>query len=177
MWLAAKTNTLIDAIRVTGLGGSWEPLKTFAAAEYTLDISDFTSDGPTVIPLPTRLPIRATHKTYPVAEQVGASTNKAANRAPWAFGGANYIEFAPSGNKTLNLTFDGADGFGWRAVAVAYPKNGGAPTTFPITLNGASAGSVSISGFGNRWTKVVLVPSIVGTTGAEVPFSYGATIN
>ena len=177
IWLAARTSTMQNAIRNVAFGGSWEPLKTFAAAEYTLDIGDFTSEGPTVVPLPTRLPIRATHATYPVNVSVGPSTNKAANDAPWAFGGANYVEFVPSGNKTLNLTFDGADGFAWRALAVAIPKNGGAPTTFPITLNGASAGSISIPAFGGKWSKVVLVPSIVGTEGAEVPYSYGATVN
>ena len=67
--------------------------------------------------------------------------------------------------------------FAWRALAVAYPKNGAAAATFSISLDGASAGAVAISNFGNKWAKVVLVPSIVGTEGAEVPYSYGAVVN
>lgn len=139
IWLAARTSTMRDAIRNVAFGGTWEPLETFAAAEYTLAIGDFTTDGPTVIPLPTRLPIRATHTTYPVIEQVGVSTNKVDNRAPWAFGGANYVEFVPSGTGTVSITFDGADGFAWRALVVATPKNGGAPATYSISLDAASA--------------------------------------
>ena len=177
IWMAAKTNTMQDAIRLTAFGGSWEPLRNFAVAEYTLDISDFTTDGPTVVPLPTTLPIRDTHESYPVSVSVAASTNKVDNRAPWAFGGANYVEFVPASNGTLTLTFDGADGFAWRALAVASPKNGGAPTTFTIALNGASAGSLSITGFGTKWSKVTLVPTIVGTEGSAVTYSYGAAVN
>jgi hypothetical protein len=108
---------------------------------------------------------------------VDPSTNRVDNRAPWAFGGSNYIEFVPSGSGTLNVSFNGADGFMWRAIAVAYPKNGGATATFAISLNGASAGSIAISNFGNKWSRVVLVPSIVGTEGSAVPYSYGAVVN
>ena len=130
-----------------------------------------------MIPLPTSLPIRATHTAYPVAESVGPSTKKVANGAPWAFGGANYVELVPAASGTLTLSFDGADGFTWRALAVATPKSGGAPTIFSITLNAASAGSISIANFGTKWSMVTLVPSIVGTDGIEVPFSYSATVN
>ena len=175
IWTAARTNSMPDAIRLTAFGGTWEPLRTFAAAEYTLGISDFTSDGLSVVPLPTRLPIRATYDRYPVAQAIGASTNKVANVAPWAYGGANYIEFLPSSNGTLTVTFDGADGFAWRAFAVATPKTGGAPSVYPITLDAGNAGSIAINGFGTRWSRVTLVPAIVGTDGSEVPYSYGAT--
>ena len=177
IWMAAKTNTLRDAIRVTAFGGTWEPLKTFAAAEYTLGISDFTKDPVSVVPLPTRLPIRDTHTSYPVSVSVGPSTNKVSSRAPWAYGGANFVELVPAGNGTLTVTFDGTDGFAWRALAVATPKNGGAPTVYPISLNGGSAGSIAITGFGTKWSKVTLVPVIVGEEGAEVTYSYGARIN
>ena len=177
IWLAARTNTTADAIRTTAFGGTWEPLRNFAVAEYTLGISDFTTDGPTVIPLPTALPIRAEHDTYPVSVVVGPSTKKVANEAPWALGGANYVEFTPAGSATLTLTFDGADGFDWRAMAVATPKNGGAPTTFSIVLDATSAGSITITGFGTRWSKVTLVPTIVGTDGSAVTYAYGATVN
>ena len=176
IWLAAKTHSMPDAIRLTAFGGTWEALKTFAAAEYTLGISDFTTDGTSVIPLPTSLPIQATHTSYPVVESIGPGTKKVGNGAPWAFGGSNYVEFVAGGSGTLTLTFDGTDGFEWRALAVATPKNGGTPTVYPMTLNSGSAGSLSISGFGTRWSKVTLVPSIVGMTGSEVPYSYGAVV-
>ena len=63
------------------------------------------------------------------------------------------------------------------ALVVATPKNGGAPTTYSISLNSSSAGSISISNAGNKWSKLTLVPSIVGTEGVEVPYSYSATEN
>jgi hypothetical protein len=176
IWLAARTNTMADAIRLTAFGGTFDPLKNFAAAEYTLDISDFTTEGPSVIPLPKQI-VTATHDAFPVSVTVGPSTKKVSNDAPWAFGGANFVELVPDGSGTLNLTFDGADGFAWRALVVATPKNGGFPTTYTVALNGASAGSIAITGFGTKWSKVTLVPSIVGTEGAAVPYSYGATLN
>jgi hypothetical protein len=177
IWMAARTNTTRDAIRLTAFGGTWEPLRNFAAAEYTLGISDFTSDPASIIPLPTALPIQATHDSYPVAVSLGASTNKVANRAPWAFGGANYVEFVPAGSGTLTVSFDGADGIAWRAVVVATPKSGGAPSILTIPLDGSNAGSLSINGFGTRWSKVTLVPVVVGTEGSEGIYSYTAAVN
>jgi hypothetical protein len=176
IWMAAKTNTQADAIRITAFGGSWEPIKNFAPVQYTLGLSDFTTDATSVIPLPTTLPIRETHVTYPVSVSVEASTKKIANDAPWGLG-ANFVEFVPAGSGTLTLTFDGADGFAWRALAVATPKNGGSPTIYPITLTAGSAGSLSISGFGTRWSKVTLVPTIADREGSAVPYGYGATVN
>ena len=119
----------------------------------------------------------ATHDAFPVSITVGPSTKKEPNGAPWAFGGANSIEFVPAGSGTLTLTFDGADGLAWRALVVATPKNGGSPTTYTVASNGSSAGSIAINGFGTKWSKVTLVPSIVGTDGAAVTYSYGATLN
>lgn len=176
IWMAARTSSMPDAIRQTAFGGNWEPLQTFAAAEYTLGTSDFTSDPPSLIPLPSTLPV-TTFSGYPVAVSVGASTKKVANRAPWGYGGANYIEFVPAGSGTLTVTFDGTDGFAWRALAVATPKNGGTPTVYPIALNASSSGSISINGFGTKWSKVTLVPVLVGTDGVEVTYSYAASVN
>ena len=176
IWLAAKTNTMRDAIRLTAFGGTWEPLKNFAAAEYTLGINDFTSDAPTVIPLPTNV-IAATHNAYPVSVSIAPGTKKVGNGAPWAYGGANFVEFLPAGAGTLTLTFDGADGFAWRALVIATPRTGGMPTVYPISLDGSSAGSISIANFGTKWSKITLVPAIVGTEGSAEIYSYGATVN
>jgi len=175
IWMAAKTNTLADAIRLTAFNGSWEPFRNFAPAEYTLGISDFTSDPTSIIPLPENV-VRATHGTYPVSIAIGPGTKKEGNGAPWGLG-ANFVELVPAGSGSLTLTFDGDDGFTWRAFAVATPKNGGAPTVFAISLNGASAGSISINSFGTHWAKVTLVPTIAGTDGVAVPYSYAASVN
>ena len=174
IWLAARTRSTADAVRDVAFGGSWEGMKTFAPAEYLLGISDFTSDGPSVIPIPANL-IRAVHTAYPVSVQVPASKGSDANRAPWGLG-ANFVEFRPAGGGTLTLTFDGADGVAWRAYAVATAPNGRA-SIIPITLDAGSAGSVTITGFGSRWSKVTLVPTIADRAGAEVPFAYGASVN
>jgi hypothetical protein len=36
--------------------------------------------------------------------------------------------------------------------------------------------SSDASGFGNRWSKATLVPTIADNAGAAVPFRYGATL-
>jgi hypothetical protein len=175
VWLAARTNTTANAIRTTVFGGGWEPITAFGVVEYTLGLSDFTTDGQSIIPTPSNV-IRATHTSFPVVVTVGPSTNKASNRAPWGLG-ANFIEFVPSESGTLTLQFDGTDGFAWRAVVIATPAKGkGAPSVIPISLNAASVGSVSISGFGTKYQKVTLVPTIAGTDGSAVPYSYGADV-
>ena len=120
--------------------------------------------------------LRATHTTYPVSVTVSASTNKEANGAPWGLG-ANFIVFeAGSARGTLRVTFDGEDGAAWQALAVLTPARGGAPSVVSLSLNDVKAGSTSISGFGSRWSRVTLVPTVADNAGAEVPFSYGATL-
>jgi hypothetical protein len=175
IWMAHKTQSAANAIRNVAFGGSWEGMKEFGGAQYTLNLSDFTRDGAHVIPTPRNF-IRATHTSYPVSAVVGPSTNKLANRAPWGLG-SNFIEFAGNASGTITITFDGTNGFAWRASVVATPKGGGSPVTFPISLDAGSAGSVSISGFGSRFSKVALIPTIADAAGAEVPYSYSASIN
>lgn len=175
IWLASRTRTTPDAVRDAAFGGSWEGMKAFAPAEYLLGISDFTSDGPSVIPLPHNF-IGAIWSSYPVSVVVPASTNRTPNRAPWGLG-ANFIEFTAAAAGTLTLSFDGADGYAWRAYAVATPANGGKASVIAIALNGASAGSLAVSGFGTRWSKVTLVPTIADRVGVEVPYAYAAAVN
>lgn len=174
IWLAGRTRSTADAVRDVVFGGSWEGIKAFAPAEYLLDLSDFTTDPPSVVPLPRNF-IRATHSTYPVSVTLPASKGNVINRAPWGLG-ANFVEFLPAGGgATLTLTFDGTDGFAWRAFAVATGSNGRS-TVIAIPLNAGSAGSVTIAGFGSRWTRVALVPTIADRPGAEVPYAYSAGI-
>ena len=175
IWFAARTRTAPNAVRDAAFGGSWEGMKAFGSAEYSLNISDFTSDGSTVIPLPHNH-INATYTSYPVDVQVPIGTNKDPNRAPWGLG-ANFVEFIAAQSGTLTVTFDGTDGYAWRAFVVATPRNGnGSATVTEITLNGKSAGSIDVSGFGTRWSKVTLVPTIADRPGVEVPYSYGASV-
>ena len=177
IWLQARTATTPDAVRLAAFGGSWEPMKDFAPAEYLLDISDFTTDGESVIPLPTRLFISAVHSTYPVQVDVPASTNKEANRAPWGLG-ANFVDFVATARGDLTITFNGQDGAEWRGAVVATPvRASGSGTVTPMTLAaGSFEGSITVSGFGTRWAKVTLVPSIVDNVSREVPYSYSATV-
>jgi hypothetical protein len=174
IWLAARTRSTPDAVRDVAFGGSWEGMKAFAPAEYLLDISDFTTDGPSVIPIPRNL-ISATYSAYPVNVTVPPSKGNVVNRAPWGLG-ANFVEFRPAANGTLTLRFDGNDEFAWRAFAVATDAKGRS-TVIPIPLDGSSAGSVTIAGFGSRWARVTLVPTIADRPGAAVPYSYSAAVN
>lgn len=169
IWLAARTRTTPDAVRSAAFGGSWEPIVPFGSAEYGLEISDFTSDGSSVIPLPVNR-IRAIYASYPVSATVPASTNKEPNRAPWGLG-ANFIQFdAASAKGTLRVSFDGADGVAWRALVVLTPASGQAGASVAaLPLDAGGAGSVSIPGFGSRWSRATLLPTIAGTAGAEVP--------
>lgn len=173
IWLAGRTRSTADAVRDVAFGASWEGMKNFAPAEYTLNISDFTTDGPSVIPIPRNF-ISATHSTYPVAVDVPVSKGNVINRAPWGLG-ANFVEFLPTSNGSLTVRFDGTDGFAWRAFVLTTDARG-RNMIVPIVLDGASAGSITISGFGNRWSRVTLVPTIADRAGAEVPYSYGATV-
>jgi hypothetical protein len=175
IWMQGRTSNTPDAVRIAAFGGSWEAMKHFAPAEYLLDISDFTRDGASVIPRPVNT-IRAVHSTYPVSVTVPASTNKQANQAPWGLG-ANFVEFVPSTKGDLTITFDGADGFAWRAWVVATPaRQNGTVAETPVTLDGGSSGKVTVSGFGTRWSKVTLVPTIADSDGREVPYDYTASV-
>ena len=174
IWFAGRTRSTADAVRDVAFGGSWEGIKAFAPDEYLLNISDFTTDPPSVIPTPRNF-ILATHSSYPVGITVPASKGNVINRAPWGLG-ANFVEFVPGPSGALTVSFDGTDGFAWRAFAIASDARGRG-TVITIPLDAASAGSVTLTGFGVRWKRVTLVPTIADRPGAEVPYSYGAAVN
>jgi hypothetical protein len=176
VWLAARTRTTPEAIKWAGFGGSWENMKLFAPAEYLLGISDFTTDATSSIPLPVNR-IRATHVNYPVAVTVSGSTNKEANLAPWGLG-ANFVEFeSGSSSGTLTLSFDGTGESAWRVLVALTPRAGqGAATVVPMTIGDGATGSLEVRGFGTKWSKAVLMPTIVENAGSEVPYAYGAVL-
>jgi hypothetical protein len=175
IWLAHQTKSAPDAIRDVAFGGSWEGMKAFAPAEYLHDISDFTTDRPSVVESirPLRSLVRATHAVYPVSVDVPASTNREPNRAPWGLG-ANFVDFT-NASGAIRVTFDGTDGFAWRAYVVATSANG-KTSIFPMALDGSSAGSITIDGMGAKWSKVTLAVTIADRPGTAVPFSYGASV-
>jgi hypothetical protein len=174
VWQAAKSMSASDAILSVVFGGSWNPMATFASDQETMRISDFTTDATSSIqPNPARL-LRATYASYPVDVTVPDATKQRPNGAPYGLG-ANYVEFTPSGApSSLTVSFDGADGYEWRASAIVFGS--GAPSVVPIALDGGSAGSVEISGFGRQVSRVVLAATIADRTGVQVPFRYGATL-
>jgi hypothetical protein len=174
IWDAARSMSASDAIKSVAFGGSWEPMTGFLGDQITLGISDFTTDPTSSIqPNPARL-LRTTHSTYPVNVTIPAATKQTSNGAPYGLG-SNYIEFTPGTTSgSLTLTFDGADGYAWRARAIVYGN--GSPSVVPITLSGGSAGSVVINGFGQQVTRVVLGATIADKEGVQVPYSYGASV-
>lgn len=174
IWFAHQTSTAANAIRDVAFGGSWEAIKEFAAIQYLLDISDFTQDPTSVIPRPRNF-IRASHDSYPVSVAITPSTNKVANRAPWGLG-SNFVDFMATASGKITLTFDGTDGFAWRAYAIATPRSGGPDKVISIALDAGAAGTVTINGFGTKWSKVTLAPTIADRPGMEVPYQYSATL-
>lgn len=178
VWFAHQTKSAVDAIRDVAFGGSWEGMKAFAPAEYLHDISDFTTDRPSVVESirPLRSLTRATHSSYPVSVTVPASTNREPNRAPWGLG-ANFVDFA-NASGSLTVTVDGTDGFAWRAYVVATSAKGDkAVSILPTTLDDGSVGSITVDGMGSRWSKLTLVVTIADRAGAAVPYSYRATVS
>lgn len=112
----------------------------------------------------------------PGSISVPASTKKVANRAPWGLG-ANFIEFLPASGTNLTVTFDGENGYKWRPYVIGTPAHGNAtPTSWEITLNASSSGSLTINHFGTNWSKLTLIPTIADQDGASVPFSYSAKL-
>jgi hypothetical protein len=177
IWFAHQTKTAADAIRDVAFGGSWEGMKAFAPAEYLHDISDFTTDRPSIVESirPLRSLTRATHTSYPVSVDVPASTNRVYNFAPWGLG-ANFVDFTEASG-SLTVTFDGTGDFAWRAYVIATPKGGRATSVLPISLDAGSAGSITVDGMGKQWSKLTLVVTIADRAGVAVPYSYGATVS
>jgi hypothetical protein len=169
IWMAHRTRTAPEAIRDVAFGGSWEAMKEFAPAEYLNQLSDFTTDQPSVVESirPLRSVVRATHSSYPVSVDVPASTNKEANRAPYGLG-ANFVDFT-NASGSLAVSFDGTDGYAWRAYVIATAARGGGTTVLPVALDAGSAGSITVDGMGTRWSKVTLVVTIADRPGIAVP--------
>jgi hypothetical protein len=177
IWFAHRTRTAEEAIRDVAFGGSWDAMKAFAPAEYLNNISDFTTDQPSVVESirPLASVTRATYSSYPVSVAVPPTSNREPNRAPYGLG-ANFVDFT-NASGSLAVSFDGTDGFSWRAYVIAASAGGGKITILPVALDGGSAGSVTIDGMGTRWSKATLVVTIADRAGVAVPYSYGAVVS
>jgi len=175
IWQAAKSKSAVEAVKSVAFGDSWDPFATFAWDQATLKISDFTTDTPSSIqPKPSTL-LRATHASYPVDVTIPEATKQVANGAPYGLG-ANYVEFTPgSASGSLTVTFNGADGYAWRASAIVFGNGGSSVVTIPLQ-SGSSAGSVVISGFGKQVSRVLLAATIADRSGVQVAYSYGASV-
>ena len=163
-----------DAIKSVAFGGTWNPMETYAWDQVRLQISDFTTDATSsVLPNPARL-LRTTHSAYPVSVGIPAATKHAPNGAPYGLG-SNYVEFTPgTASGALTLSFDGTDGYAWRASAIVYGSGGS--EVVPIALGSGAAGSVVVGGFGSQVSRVLLAVTIADRDGVQVPYSYGASV-
>jgi hypothetical protein len=177
IWKAAQTQTAIEAVRSAAFAGSWEPMQSFAVAQATFGLSDFTTDAASIVPVNRTLLVRTQHAAYPVDVAIAAATKQVPNGAPWGLG-ANYVEFLPGTTSgDLTLTVDGADGYAWRAVALVTDARG--TEARPIALDATSeAGTITVSGFGGARgaQKVTLAVTIADRDGVQVPFSYSARV-
>jgi hypothetical protein len=62
-----------------------------------------------------------------------------------------------------------------RVLVAGTPASRGSPTVVPMTLH-AGAGTLDVSGFGTRWSKAVLMPTIADVAGSAVPYAYAAAV-
>ena len=108
------------------------------------------------------------------AVSVPASTNREANGAPYGLG-ANFVDFT-SASGAVTVSFDGTDGYTWRAYVIATPAAGGKPSVLPIALDHGSAGSLAVDGLGTRFAKLTLAVTIADRRGLAVPYAYGAVL-
>jgi len=108
-----------------------------------------------------------THSSYPVV-------NNNSNMTPDNLS-ANYIQFNPSaGSYNLNIKFDGQNGYLWGAKALGVKITGTYNyTVFEIPLDDSGFGEGVIPNF-NDYNYVILIPSVLSTTGTNLNYLYSA---
>ncbi|MDH4223642.1 MAG: hypothetical protein OEV55_08915 [candidate division Zixibacteria bacterium] len=108
-----------------------------------------------------------THTVYPV-------NNYTSNKPPDNLA-ANYIKFDPLDYpNNLNISFDGADGYLWGLKALGVSINGSYNyTEFEIPLDDTGYGEGIIANFDN-YDYVILIPSLLSTSGDNLNFKYSA---
>lgn len=116
--------------------------------------------------------LHATHFTFPTSGNQGS-------HGPRGPGGMNLIQFNTDGTQNLNISFDGQNGYKWRAYAICVIDS---LTSFmqPIQLNTNNQGSILIPAWMAR--KVALIPVVVNWYDNDLDstpalnFTYNATL-
>jgi hypothetical protein len=108
-----------------------------------------------------------THSAYPVINNSSSMTPDNLS--------ANYIQFNPSaGSYNLNIKFDGQNGYLWGAKALGVKITGTYNyTEFEIPLDDSGYGEGIIPDF-NEYNYVILIPSVLSTTGTNLNYLYSA---
>jgi hypothetical protein len=111
------------------------------------------------------------HSTYPANGNEGTWD-------PYGPGGMDMIEFTTSGTQDLALTFNGQNGYTWRAYVVA--QRGATSYEQRIMLDGNGDGSITIPAW--MVTQAVLIPAVVHWTDGlnqtpALTFTYTASVS
>jgi len=111
------------------------------------------------------------HSTYPANGNEGTWD-------PYGPGGMDMIGFTTTGSQDLALTFNGQNGYTWRAYVVA--RRGAISYEQRILLDGNGDGSITIPAW--MVTEAVLIPAVVHWTDGliETPaltFTYSASVS
>ena len=160
IWDACISSSALIAIDslLSGLGTSRD--RAFAEFSAWNWITNVRDDGAhyeegAAYPL---IAVMRTHSTLPVPVQ-------SSSQPPGGMG-SNYVRFVtdqvPTG-APLTVSFDGEDGYAWAARIVARDP-GGQFETFPLALDGLSAGKVSLHD-ASAYSHVALVVSLLTVSG------------
>ncbi len=143
-----------------------EEFKKFAVWNYITNTRDdgLHYEEGTHYPL---IKLMRTHSAYPV-------TNNSSSMTPDNLS-ANYIQFNPSaGSYNLNIKFDGQNGYLWGAKALGVKMEGVYNyTEFEIPLDDSGFGESVIPDF-NNYNYVILIPSVLSTSGTNLNYLYSA---
>ncbi len=113
--------------------------------------------------------LHASHTTYPANGNEGTHD-------PVGPGGMDLIEFQTNGSQNLTITFNGQNGYNWRAYVVCV--RGGTSYEQRILLNSSGDGSITIPAW--MITRAILVPVVVHWSDASyytpaLTFTYSAS--
>ncbi|MEO0087856.1 MAG: T9SS type A sorting domain-containing protein [candidate division WOR-3 bacterium] len=111
--------------------------------------------------------IMRTHNSYPVS-------GNSVSYEPVVPGGCDYIQFVNGGGK-LFISFDGDDGFNWKAIVIGYQRE--EPQIYEINLNNQAQGQDSFDWrLENNFTLVPIVAHWEYGIGYQLNFNYQANI-
>lgn len=113
----------------------------------------------------------ARHTTYPASGNQGSYYPRGA-------GGTDFVEFATNGSQDLTISFNGENGYNWRAYVLA--RRGTTTYEQRVLLDGDADGSIGIPSW--MVTTAVLVPVVThwvdGTHNTpNLSFSYSASVS